>query len=118
MKNNMTISKLRKYAEYQGVSKKDFYRHAYGFGIGVPVVMIASGFVIMGLASLVHVDPLTDLVVNLFALYLWVFKVCKPLINLADTTDPLNPPKKMGTYKVITVEGKPVIVDGVGDVVR
>ena len=118
MKNDHTINQIRKRAYAEGVSKKDFNAHLYGAGIAVPIIIIASGFVIMGIAMAIPADPFTKLMINLFALWVWVFKVCKPLINYADKTDPLTKQKKAkrimyaaGSYRIKTIEGKPVIVD-------
>lgn len=119
MKNNITIKDMQKYAQSQGVSKKEFYQHTAGFGVGVPLLMLATGLPMMYLLNMIPADPATKLVIVVGGIYFWAFKICKPLIEFADKTDPMEvrKPKKMGTYKIITVEGKPVIVDEVGHVV-
>ena len=118
MKNDPTIKDYRRMAQAEGISKKDFNTHLYGAGIGVPLLIIASGFVILGIASAIPADPYTKLVIMLAALFFWVFKVCKPMINFADKTDPMTKQRKAkrvlysaGSYRIKTIEGKPVIVD-------
>ena len=124
MKNDPTIKDYRRRAYAEGVSRKDFNAHLYGAGIGVPVLMLASGFLILGIAMAIPADPYTKLMINLFALWVWVFKVCKPMINYADKTDPMTKQRKTkrtlysaGSYRIKTIEGKPVIVDERNEVI-